>query len=53
MSTLARQLNGHNVKILPIRLTGGQPPAILADIKYLDLMKDWNRGVSELLRAIK
>lgn len=52
MSTLARQLNGHGVKILPIRLTGGDPPAILADIKYADLVRDWSSGVTALLKAI-
>lgn len=53
MSALARQLNGAGVKLLPVRLTGGQPPAILADIRYADLVADWGRGVAELLRAIR
>jgi hypothetical protein len=53
MSTLARQLSGHHVKILPVLLTGGEPPAILHDIKYADLVKDWPRGVKEILRAIR
>jgi hypothetical protein len=53
MSTLARQLNGANVRLLPVRLTGGDPPAILADRKYADLVKDWSNGVSQLLAAIK
>lgn len=53
MSALARQLNGHGVKLLPARLTGGDPPAILADIKYADLVKDWSKGVSELLQAMR
>lgn len=53
MSTLARQLSGHGVKLLPAVLTGGAPPAILADMKYADLSKDWSKGVSELLRAIR
>lgn len=53
MSALARQLNGYGVKVLPVRLSGGEPPAILADIKYADLVKDWDRGVSELLRAMR
>ena len=53
MAALARQLNGYGVKLLPVRLTGGDPPAILADIKYADLVKDWSKGLSELLRAIK
>jgi hypothetical protein len=52
-SALARQLNGASVKLLPVVLTGGSPPAILADIKYVDLTKDWASGVQQLLRAIK
>ncbi len=53
MSALARQLNGESVKLLPVRLTGGDPPALLADIKFADLTTDWGRGVAELLRAIR
>lgn len=53
MSTLARQLSGYSVKILPVLLTGDGIPAILADIKYADLIKDWDKGVQDLLRAIK
>jgi hypothetical protein len=53
MSTLARQLSGHGVKLLPVVLTGGKPPAILADFRYADLGKDWSQGVAELLRAIR
>ena len=53
MSALARQLDGHAVKLLPVRLSGGEPPAILADIKYADLVKDWDGGVRALLRAIR
>jgi TIR domain-containing protein len=53
MAALARQLDGCGVKILPVRLTGGDPPAILADLKYADLVKDWDKGVSELLKAIR
>lgn len=53
MSALARQLNGHGVKILPVVLTGGKPPAILTDIQYADLVKDWPKGVADLLKAIK
>lgn len=53
MSSLARQLDGRGVKLLPVRLTGGDPPAILGDRKYADLLKDWDRGVAALLRAIK
>lgn len=52
MSALARQLDGHVVKILPVRLSGGQPPEILADIKYADLVRDWDAGVTQLRRAL-
>lgn len=53
MSTLARQLNDQSVKLLPVRLTGGELPAILADIKYADLVKDWSEGLASLLKAIR
>lgn len=52
-STLALQLSGHPVKILPARISGGTPPAILADIKYADFVVDWNKALNDLLRAIK
>ena len=53
LPSLARQLNGEGVKLLPARLTGGDPPAILADIQYADLVKDWTAGVAALLKAIR
>jgi hypothetical protein len=53
MSTLARQLNGEKVKLLPARLSGGTLPPILADRKYGDLVKEWDRGISSLLKALK
>ena len=53
MSSLGRQLSGHSIKVLPVLLTGGERPAILADIKYADLVADWSKGVGELLRALK
>lgn len=53
MSALARQLNGYSVKLLPVVLTGGEPPAILADVKYANLVTDWQLGVSQLLHAIR
>ena len=53
MSALARQMNGANVKILPVVLTGGGPPAILADIQYADLTADWDIGLRQLLQAIR
>lgn len=53
MSTLARQLNDQSVKLLPVRLTGGDLPAILADIKYADLIANWSKGLAALLKAIR
>ena len=52
MSVLARQLEGHAVQILPVRLTGGSPPSILADVKYADLVSDWAGGVDALCDAL-
>jgi hypothetical protein len=53
MSTLARQLQGHGVKLLPVLLAGGTPPPILADVRFADLARSWAAGVNELLRAIR
>jgi len=52
-SSLHRQLSGQAVKVLPARISGGGPPAILADIKYADLVTDWAKGVADLLKAIR
>lgn len=53
MSTLARQLEGMNVRLLPVRLTGGSPPGILADVKFADLVADWTLGLEELCNALR
>ena len=53
MSALARQLSGASVRLLPARLTGGNPPAILADIQYADLVKDWQSGIEALDHALR
>jgi len=52
MSALANQLNGKSVKVLPVVLTGGQPPFILSDLLHIDLTKDWADGIKRLLRSI-
>jgi hypothetical protein len=52
MSTLARRLNGTDIKLLPVFLNGGSLPAILADIRYVDLTTDWNLGIDLLCSAI-
>lgn len=53
MSALARQMDGHGIRLLPVRLTGGRPPAILADIRYADLVSDLAKGVAELTKALR
>jgi hypothetical protein len=53
MSTLARQLSGHSVKVLPVRLTGTDLPAILADIKYADLVTDRAKGLNDLKAVLR
>lgn len=53
MSSLHRQLEGCDVRILPVKFSGGSAPAILADIRYADLSQDWDRGFEELLKAIR
>ena len=52
MSTLARQLEGQRVRILPVMLTGGEIPAILSDLRVADLRSDWGNGLALLLRSI-
>ncbi len=52
MSALAMQLGGHGIKLLPVILSGGGPPALLTDIQYADLTKDWDKGLNQLLNAM-
>jgi hypothetical protein len=53
MSALARQLSGADIRLLPVRLSGGSPPAILADIKYADLTVDWAGGVEAVCALLR
>lgn len=53
MSALARQLDGYGVRLLPVLLTGGHPPALLADIKYANVATDWSAGLAELCKALR
>ena len=52
MSFLYRQLLGNPIRVLPVLLPGGSPPAILADIRYADLSADWSSGVEMLSAAL-
>lgn len=53
MSALMRQLGDRSIKLLPVRLTGGSLPAILADVKFADLAADWAKGQSQVLKALE
>jgi hypothetical protein len=53
LSGLARQLNGAGVRLFPVRLSAGDPPAILADIKYADFAANYARALNELLDALR
>lgn len=52
MSALARQMDGAHIKVLPVLLTGGAPPPILAHVKYADLVADWSGGIDAICRAL-
>jgi hypothetical protein len=52
MSALARQLGGARVRVLPVRLTGGAMPSVLADVKYADLVVDWRTGMDAICKAL-
>lgn len=51
-AALALQLNNSAIDILPIRLSGGEPPAILADVYFLDFVDNWNKAMSKLLQKL-
>lgn len=53
MSALARQLEGQQIRILPVMLTGAVMPAILYDIRTADLRTNWDKGLTLLLRSIR
>lgn len=52
MSALASQLDGANVRLLPVLLTGDNLPFILKDIKHADLVLHWQDGIEALCRAL-
>lgn len=53
MSTLARQLGEHGVKIVPVLIERGGPPKILASLPYADLATNWTAGLANLERALR
>jgi hypothetical protein len=52
-SAYSRQLNGLSVKLLPVRFRAGEVPALLSDLRYADLSRNWNKGVAALLGAMR
>jgi molybdopterin-guanine dinucleotide biosynthesis protein A len=52
MSALARQMNGADIKLLPVLLPGGSIPGLLADVRYADLRSDWKDGITDLDEAL-
>src|SRR4051812_27333627 len=48
MSALASQLSGVNIRLLPVMLSGGEPPSILRDVRYADLTSRWDKGVEAI-----
>ena len=51
--TVARWLEGHRVRVLPAVFGGGgEPPAIIADLKVADFTVDWPAALAKLLAAI-
>lgn len=53
MAALARKLNGIPLRIIPVKFAPSSGPAILADIKTIDLFTDWDRGLQQLLTILK
>jgi len=49
---LARQLNGENVKLLPVRLTGGSPLRFWRH-QIADAVKDYTSALAELVAVIE
>lgn len=43
---------GAGIRVLPVVLTGGEPPSILADVKFADLVADWSSGVDVICKTI-
>lgn len=50
---LIRQLNDAKIKVLPVLLEDCKVPPLLADIKYADFRTGFDRGLSQLLPALR
>jgi hypothetical protein len=52
-STLARQLSGQGIKLLPALIEECEIPSILSDIKFADFRSSYNDGLDELLTGLQ
>jgi TIR domain len=52
MPVLMSQLEGANVRLLPVLLTGDNLPFILKDIKYADLVQHWQEGIDAICKVL-
>lgn len=52
-SSLMRQLADEGIQVLPVLLEDCQIPPLLADVKYADFRNSFDRGLSDLLAAIR
>jgi len=52
-SSLMRQLADEGVQVLPILVENCKIPPLLADVKYADFRNSFDRGLSDLLAAIR
>jgi len=52
MSALAGQLDGVNVCLLPVLLTGENLPFLLNDIRHANLILCWQDGIEEICRVL-
>jgi len=52
MSALASQLEGANVRLLPVLLTGDNLPFILKDIKSANLVLHWQDGIEAICKVL-
>jgi hypothetical protein len=52
-SALVAQLNGHDVRVLPLLVEACEIPDVLADIRYIDFSVNFEDGFIELIRYVK
>jgi TIR domain len=52
MPVLMDQLEGADVRLLPVLLTGDNLPFILKDIKYANLVLHWQEGIEAICKVL-